>query len=68
MRKKRKRQKEWLVNMYVCGRAMSDMQIGIPRTDVYKNVTALKKGRTCWKECGIDLVEVRRVRAVLKGK
>jgi len=36
--------------------------------EMYKTIKELKAKRACWKECGIEEVIVKRVRARHKGK
>ena len=42
---------------YICGEDQTDISLGATDVVIYPTVEALKKKRTCWKECGI--VEVK---------
>lgn len=38
---------------YICGTAPTDLWLGATDIIIYPTVKALKKARSCWKECGI---------------
>jgi hypothetical protein len=54
--------------VYVCGVDWQHEIGEAPDVIVYPSIESLKKHRTCWKECGIIELEVKKVRTVTKGK
>lgn len=52
---------------YVCGTAPTDLWIGAD-VKIYPSIKALKKARTCWKECGIYRIDLSNMKCVVKGK
>lgn len=51
---------------YICATDPTDLWLGATDVKIYPTITALKKARKCWKECGIvalhagEMVEPRK--------
>lgn len=60
--------KDKSIKAYMCGIDWScDLPLGANDVKLYTSLSAIKRNRTCIKECGIVEVRVTKVRNVLKG-
>lgn len=44
---------------YLCGNDPCDISMGANDVVIFSSIEALKKKRTCWKECGIIEIEIK---------
>lgn len=54
------------LKVYMCAMDPTDIALGAIDVIVYPTIAALKKKRTCWKECGIIEIEIK-PKLVLRG-
>lgn len=52
---------------YICGIDSQDIALGANDVVIFSSIEALKKARGCWKECGIDRINISKREVVVKG-
>lgn len=53
---------------YICGTTPTDVNLGANDMVIFSSVKALKKARTCWKECGILEINLDELKYKIKPK
>ncbi len=52
---------------YICGTDPMDVTLGASDVVIYSSIKALKKKRSCWKECGILEIDLSKLTVKVKG-